>query len=340
MKMRTIYIRTDMNHYIATGHVMRCLSIADALCTLEEQVTFILADDQAASLLKQRGYNFIILHTAWNHMEEELPALRQVVEEYHIEQLLIDSYQVTQRYLIMLSELVKTLYIDDLNMFDYPVDAVFCYANYWRKFNYKIEKREKKYYLGTQYVPLRQVFWNCGGKVISKRADKLLVLTGGSDPYNVLRQILNSIDLWRFQIIDVICGMYNTNYEQLVKQYENRSNVKIHRAVNNIEQYMQAADIAISAGGTTLYELCACGTPTISYSFADNQWNNVRQFEEDGLIDYVGDVRVDDIAGNITLYLEKYRTDFQLRKNRSERMQKMVDGKGAMRIAKILIYEE
>ena len=39
-------------------------------------------------------------------------------------------------------------------------------------------------------------------------------------------------------------------------------------------------------------------------------------------------------------YLEKYRADFQLRKSRSERMQKMVDGKGATRIAKILIYEE
>ncbi len=332
-----VYIRVDMNRQIATGHVMRCLSIADAVCYLGGHVTFIVADEQAEVLLRQHGYDVIVLHTEWNHMETEIPVLSQVIKIKQIDTILIDSYQVTERYLVQLSRLVKTIYIDDLNKFDYPVSAVICYANYWKKFSCQAEKTEKKYYFGMQYVPLRQDFWNCRKKVISKRVEKILILTGGSDPYNVSGQILNSIHTETFKNIDVICGVYNTNYNFLVKEYGKNTNIQFHQAVNNIEEYMYNADVAISAGGTTLYELCASGTPTISYAFADNQLDNVRQFEEDGLINYAGDARAEGMDVKINWYLEKYQNDFQLRKNRSESMQTMVDGKGAIRLAEILI---
>ena len=227
--------------------------------------------------------------------------------------------------------------MDDLNLLEYSVDAVISYANYWKKFQYKINDKRITYLLGMKYVPLKQAFWNCEAKIISEKANKLLILTGGSDSFNVTEQILDSIDTYQFQTIDVICGIYNTNYNKFVKKYENNKNIKLHQAVNNIEQYMKKADIAISAGGTTLYELCAIGTPAISFSFADNQLDNVRQFQEDGLIDYAGDARMDDIAGTINLYLTRYRNDFELRKEKSEKMQKMVDGKGAIHLAEALL---
>ena len=137
-----VYIRVDMNEQIATGHMMRCLSIADALRDLGEQVTFILADEQAINLLKQRGYDAIVLHTQWNDMDGELQGLSQMIQNEQIEKLLIDSYLVTPQYLAKLSESVKTVYIDDMNLFDYPVGAIICYANYWKKFNYPIEQVE------------------------------------------------------------------------------------------------------------------------------------------------------------------------------------------------------
>lgn len=326
-----------MNEQTATGHIMRCLSIADALTVAGEAVTFILADEQAVSLLKKRGYDAIVLHTQWNHMDEELSVLSQVIRNEHIDKLLIDSYQVTQRYLAELSKLVTTVYMDDLNLFEYPVDAVICYANYWKKFQYKIKDSKTTFFLGMKYVPLKQAFWNCEAKIISEKVDNLLMLTGGSDPFNVTEQILDSIDTSQFQTINVICGIYNTNYNKFVKKYEKDINIRFHQAVNNIEQYMKDADIAVSAGGTTLYELCAMGTPTISFSFADNQLENVRKFQEDRLIDYAGDARMNDIAGTINQYLTRYRNDFELRKDKSEKMQKMVDGKGAICLAKILI---
>ena len=109
-----VCIRVDMNEQIATGHMMRCLSIADALRDLGEQVTFILADEQAINLLKQRGYDAIVLHTQWNDMDGELQGLSQMIQNEQIEKLLIDSYLVTPQYLAKLSESVKTVYIDDM----------------------------------------------------------------------------------------------------------------------------------------------------------------------------------------------------------------------------------
>ena len=96
---------------------------------------------------------------------------------------------------------------------------------------------------------------------------------------------------------------------------------------------MSRACMAVTAGGTTLYELCAMGVPTVSYSMADNQIPNVQKFHEMQLIDYTGDIRNTDVAGHISGLLEKYQEDMSLRQERSQRMQELVDGKGAARIA-------
>ena len=75
----------------------------------------------------------------------------------------------------------------------------------------------------------------------------------------------------------------------------------------------------------------------ISYSFADNQLPNVKQFTEDGLIDYAGDVRYDDIFTAVEELFEKYYVDKTLREKRSLEMQGAVDGNGAVRVAKCLM---
>lgn len=332
-----IYIRTDMNDQIATGHIMRCLSIADGLRKIGESVKFIVADENAVALIKERGYLSIILGTDWNNMDEEIPVLEKIIHKFNISKLLIDSYQVTQNYLRRLSDSVKTMYIDDLNMFEYPVDIIVCYANYWKRFCYNANRLQQKLLLGTKYVPLREAFWNCTEKEIQADVETLLLLSGGTDPYNFLDNMLQKIELRQFRRVDVVCGRYNLNYENLCQKYKKYLNVVVYKNVSDMKKYMQDADLAVSAGGTTLYELCAVGTPTISYSFADNQLDNVRQFDEDGLIAYAGDLRRDDVTENVEKMIDRFRKDFALRKKSSNRMQAIVDGKGAERLAKALI---
>ena len=328
-----LYIRTDMNQVIATGHVMRCLSIADAAKGLGEQVTFILADNQAVPYITDRGCESIVLNTKWDEPESELPMIEKVIKENHITTLLVDSYQVTERYLKLLSNLTKVLYLDDLNAFWYDVDAIICYANYWEKFQYPQRYQKVKLYLGTAYTPLRKEFSDITDKEIKENAEKLLLMSGGNDEKHILAGILDAIDIIAFKKITVICGRYYAGYEELVDKYKDYKNICIYQAVTDIEKYMQEADLAVSAGGTTLYELCACGTPTISFLLADNQLDNVRKFAEDNVIDYAGDVRSENVIENVAKLISRYKEDKGLRLERSKRMREVVDGQGARRIA-------
>lgn len=334
-----LYIRVDMNNQIATGHVMRCLAIADASKMLGEDVSFILADNQASGFIKERGYQTIILHSMWNDMITELKKLIEIIQERKITKLLIDSYQVTAQYLETLKKYTKIIYIDDLHAFQYPANAIICYANYWEKFHYEKFYKDTKLYLGMQYVPLQKPFSHSTRKIIKRDVGSILLLSGGTDPYHVLKNILNEIHLENYKQINVICGFFYPEYEDLCKKHKNNKNVQIYQNVSNIVHFMKEADLAVSAGGTTLYELCAIGTPTISYSFADNQLDNVKKFDEDGLIPYAGDLRKDPVIKHVIDYLESYRHNWKYRREISLHMQELVDGKGAMRIAKALMDE-
>lgn len=349
-----LYIRTDMNRVIATGHLMRCLSIAEAAAEAGEEVTFIFADGQAEKLVHDRGFSAVVLHTAWDHMETEVNVLREMITGKRTEHkppkictaggtdmMLIDSYMVTPQYLRMVSGFVKTAYIDDLGAADYPVHVLICYANYWKKY-YDPQRcqhtyRHTKLLAGTKYVPLKKSFRNKKKKEIRQRVENLLLLSGGTDRYGILERLLERLCQERYRNIDVICGLYYEEYDRVSLRFGQYSNIRFYQAVQNMEDFMMRADVAVSAGGTALYELCACGTPAVSYSFADNQLDNVLQFQNDGLIDYAGDVRDGDIFERAAALVKEYDNSYALRKERSEKMQRLVDGNGAVRIVRELI---
>lgn len=333
--MDKIYIRVDMNEIIATGHVMRCLSIADAAREMGKETVFIVADEKTVETLRKRGYEPVILYTKWDDMESELEKLIPFIQKTGISKLLVDSYQVTKEYLAKLEEYTEVFYLDDLDAFEYPVSNVLCYANYYSELSYDNYKGNTNFYLGTSYMPIRKVFQNCKTKQIKERIERILVLSGGSDSFNMLENIAelfkNDIDVQ----IDVICGAFYPDFEGLKEKFVDYSHFNFYQNVNNLEEFMEKADMAISAGGTTLYELSAKGTPTISYSFADNQLKTVEQFDADELIPYAGDVRADDVYGNICKLYEKYK-DTEIRKQASRKMQTVIDGRGAARIAALL----
>lgn len=332
-----LYIRVDMNNRIATGHVMRCLSVADAARALGEEVMFLLADNQAAGLVRKRGHQAFVLHTPWDDMEAELPKMRDLIWDHGVERILVDSYQVTPFYLGELKKYTEVFYLDDLNAFHYPVNGLICYANYWQKFQYEEHYTDTKLYVGTQYIPLGDVFSHCEEKEIKPGVEHLLLLSGGSDPYDVLSGLLANIHRERYKRISVVCGVYYPKYKELRKKYQKDENISIYQGVSNMVRFMQEADLAVSAGGTTLYELCAVGTPTISYSFADNQLGNVEKFEEDGMISYAGDLRRDPVVEHVVAYLDYLGQNQQVRREKSLKMQELVDGKGALRIARALM---
>lgn len=338
-----IYIRTDINETIASGHLMRCLAIAEAARELGEDALFFLADENGCELLAARKFSYVVLHTPWDRMEEELPVLLPELQKRRVKKLLVDSYQVTMRYLTELETAADVYYMGDLHAFHYPVKGIICYAPYWKKLGFEKEYPETELFLGTAYTPLRPEFRKAAEdseravRVGRNEKKRLLLLSGGTDAMNVLGKILGGLKVSDFKQIHVICGSYNRNYELLSQQYHAYGNVAIRRDVPDLIRYMQDADIAVSAGGSTLYELCACGTPAVCYALADNQLDNVRLFSEEGLMPYAGDARTEDIVSGVNTgiaYLSSL-TD-SAREALEGRMRALVDGRGAERLAKIL----
>lgn len=334
--MSRLYIRVDMNQTIATGHVMRCLSIAEAARDNGMDTVFILADIQAEDLIQLKGFRTIVLNSTWNDLEKELPDLLDLIAKENIEMLLVDSYYVTETYLEALNHATSVAYIDDLNSFHYPVDTLIAYANYWKKMNYEKNYPNTKLLLGCDYVPLRREFQNLPSKRIRENVENLLILTGGSDNFGISENILEHLHLGQYRNVNVICGRYFEQFDYLTTKYRNCHNVHLHKAVDNMIDYMLDADVAISAGGTTLYELCAAGTPTITYSFADNQLDNVRQFAEDGIMRYAGDIRYDKVYENIRTIVEVYQ-EKKYRNQVSDKMKHLIDGRGAHRVIRQLV---
>ncbi|MDO4189590.1 MAG: UDP-2,4-diacetamido-2,4,6-trideoxy-beta-L-altropyranose hydrolase [Lachnospiraceae bacterium] len=334
----TLYFRVDMNNIVATGHIMRCLSIADAASDKGYESVFILADDTAVSLISSRGYDYIVLGSKWDDMDSEIDIISKLIACCNIRKIIIDSYYVTEKYLRAITILSETIYIDDINAFDYPVNKLICYANYYSKFEYDKSKYTNRVnMLGCKYVPLRSEFKKISERKISKNIRKLLIICGGSDNYKIIDNMLGKLSMCDQYDIVAICGRFNKDYDYINSKYINYNNIVIYKTVDNMIDYMLEADLAISAGGTSLYELCACGTPTITYSFADNQLDNVIQFEKDNLMPYLGDVRYDDIYKTIDDVIDRIR-GFKHRKNISNKMQCLVDGFGSKRIIEAIEY--
>jgi spore coat polysaccharide biosynthesis predicted glycosyltransferase SpsG len=136
----------------------------------------------------------------------------------------------------------------------------------------------------------------------------------------------------------VVAGRFNPHIEELNRLAIEYDDVIIHRNVKNMSQLMLDCDIAVSAGGSTLYELCACGTPTVTFALADNQLDGVSCFG-DGYMINAGDIRENEelCLSNMQDGLQRLFSDYELRCDMTRKGQTLVDGRGALRIAEAIL---
>ena len=333
-----IGIRVDANAEIATGHVMRCLSIANEMRRKHIDCVFITADVFSEEIIQESGFDVILLKTPWNEMEKEIEELVRVIKKYAIERLIIDSYFVTVRYFDQIKIHTMIIYIDDMNLFQFPAAMIINYNIYAEKFSYPeiYHGADTKILLGCEYAPLRSEF-DSVIPLFREKVDKILITTGGTDQLNAAGKLLGHITKEKiFEDIEfhVVLGRLN-RYAHFYHELQAKNHlIVLHQDVTTMSALITSCDIAISAGGSTLYELCACGVPTICFSFADNQLFGVKGFEEAGLMTYAGDIRTgeEECINNLIKGIDKYIYHPELRKKRSDEMRKLVDGKGASRI--------
>lgn len=355
-----VVFRTDANKTIGLGHVMRCLSIADALTTAGCRVEFLIADDGALNLINNRGYRVTILNSDFQKMEEELKVWPSEVPNL----LIVDSYYVTAKYLKLLREKIrciggKLIYLDDICLFPYPVDIVIDYNAYstpeFYDELYKESAVEKpQMILGPTYAPLRSMFRNASKKKQNPIVHNILISTGGSDELHLAIAILRAIESSKKNnyVYHFLLGVMNTDKEEICKIASNDNQIIIHENVSDMKSLVESMDLAITAAGSTLYEISACGVPMITYSLADNQRPGAEAFERLGLAVNAGDLRkldsikhdsvmsgtLDESTIEKILYLaEDLSSNYKRRVAMGNRMQEMVDGFGADRMVEKIL---
>ena len=319
---------------------MRCLAIANELKKSGQTPLFIVADDNSEHLLQLSGYLIVNLHTQWNNLDYEISQITTVLRQHKITKIIVDTYFVTETYLSALEDLCPVIYIDDLNLFRYPISVVVNYNIYAFDIPYEEIYRgtKTKLLLGPQYAPLREEFQNIE-PCIRDTVRKILITVGGSDRYNIAGKILRQITAdERFSGIEfhVVAGRLNPHIADLRELAEVNPLIHIHQNVTEMAKLMQSCDLAVTAGGSTMYELCACGVPSVCFSWADNQLMSVRAFSEKGIVPCAGDMGVDEVGCicGIIECLYELVGDGGVREMRSSLMRGVADGMGVWNLVK------
>lgn len=365
-------IRADGNAKIGAGHLMRCMTIAEALRELlcrdagskaKDEIVFVCADVDSARLVEEHGFAVKVLHTDYRMMEQELPEWEKLYKElvqgakgsdgtHKISSvILIDSYYVTDSYLKQLKKCMagfSLVMMDDMQEQAYPADAVVNYNVFadrevYHKL-YAAEQSNTALYLGNRYVPIRRQFFNRPYQV-AKKVKSVLITTGGGDVDNIAGRILKALleaeKVEKNGILseklnyDLILGRFCPKLQEMMELAAENPCIHIHHDVQDMVALMQECDLAITAGGSTIYELAAVGIPLICFSYAKNQ---------ELLTEYIGREKIAGFAGayhkapdaviiEIKRLFVEFCGDADKRNKCYLNERQLVDGLGAERLA-------
>lgn len=343
-----IFIRTDANEKIATGHVMRCLTIADEILDLGGKVCFIVSDKQSLSLIQDRGYKYIVTNSEWNNvnLQKEYEILKQHIKNTDL--LLTDSYYIDNKYLNCMRGLrCKIATFDDMFEEKKEADIVINYNIFYKKFDYKnrYKKSNSILLLGEKYVPLRKQFKLVHPlfNVRDINYPKVLIMCGGGDSQNFIYNCLDyiytsSIELFNRIDWKVVVGNYYPHMEQLGEISSKGENIAILKNVKNMAELMRNCDICITAASTVLYECCAMLLPTLFAVVAEDQKYDAEAFSKDDTMIYCGDFlkREKNVKINLVKELEFLIMNRQILQNMKNKMKRLIDVDGAKRIASVL----
>ena len=337
-----VIIRADANKNIGQGHVMRCLSVCDALRENGHECLFVCAKDTPMDLIMERGYDVYALTTSFDNMDEELALLYYIIEEEKADLMIIDSYYVTQFYLKAVKELIPTAYLDDVYSFAYDVDCLINYNVYADKEKYEgmyvTEKvKTPAMIIGPAYAPLRKEFANRNIREISE-IKNIMISVGGADPLHLAYGFAKSMaedEFFKDKNINMILGKMEPDIDRIESICKASDNIRYFVNISDMKAKIEEADLVISAAGSTQYEICACGRTCICFSMADNQIPGGEKFGELGAFIYAGDARDNDgFFYDVLGAVKRVAGDISLAREMSKKASEIADGHGALRIVK------
>lgn len=325
-----VFIITEGGKDIGFGHIIRCLSLYQAFEGKGIKPKFIINGDNDIECLLN-GANYQLLN--WIKKADKVFKLTK-----NADIAIIDSYLADVSFYEKLSNLVKILvYIDDNKRLDYPKGIVVNGSIYAEELDYP-QKDGSIYLLGADYILLRKEFWEVPEKEIKDKIKSIMVTFGGDDAKNMTPKILKFLNKECLNLKkNIIIGKAFQNIDEIKKKADKSTNLIYYPNAEKMKEIMLESDIAISAGGQTLYELARVGVPTIGICVAENQLENMKEWEKTGFLEYIGWYNKNNIIEKIDKLL-KNLGNIKIRKSKSKIGRKFVNGKGSIRIIKILLF--
>jgi len=335
--IRRIIARADVTTEMGTGHLMRCRSLAQRLKDFGVSTEFLMAEcpGELRKTLIDEGFDFVRVNCAPGGIKDAKFTARAaagadwiIVDGYHFD----GSYQKALK-----SAGMRVLFVDDyVHCRGYPADIVLNQNMYANSTMYRDKAPRSKILTGPSYALLRAEFAakRPGYRRVPRIAKNILVTLGGSDKGNLTARVVRALDRSRFKNLEVrvVVGAINLNAEEIVRICaESKKKMKVLVNIGNMAEMMDWADLAISAGGTTAYELAITTTPSVMLVSAENQRLNAAEFCKRGFAQIVEDpFRAAD--NELIECFDSIISSSQRRKKMVARLKGVVDGHGPERV--------
>jgi UDP-2,4-diacetamido-2,4,6-trideoxy-beta-L-altropyranose hydrolase len=358
-----VLFRTDASLEIGTGHVMRCLTLADALRRRGGECLFVYREHTGhlADLIYQRGYTAHPLsvdedfkskllsaadqppHLAWLGADWESDAKQtaDLAQAVGVNLLVVDHYALDVRWEKQLRPHVKKIMvIDDIADRDHDCDLLLdqnLVADMERRYDTRVPVHIARL-LGPQYALLQPEYAELHPLTPPRMGPvrRILVFFGGADQHNLTGLTLAAfLKLQRDDIaLDVVINPQSPHAAAIHLQAQQHANFTVHDTLPSLAPLMLKADLAIGAGGATSWERCCLGLPTLVITLAGNQKPIAEELNQRSLVTWLGHydtVTEDLLAEALQTVIEEPEL-----KARSRACMEIVDGKGAEQVAAIL----
>jgi UDP-2,4-diacetamido-2,4,6-trideoxy-beta-L-altropyranose hydrolase/UDP-4-amino-4,6-dideoxy-N-acetyl-beta-L-altrosamine N-acetyltransferase len=293
-----VVFRVDSSLQIGTGHLMRCLTLAECLKNDGIDMSFICRKNPGnlRDKIIKKGFSLFelespgkarhdnkLFHSKWLSVtqREDANQCKQILEKIKPDWLVVDHYALDHEWESDLKHLcTNIMVIDDLADRNHNCDLLLD-QTFGRTAEHYIDLVPKicTLLVGTEYSLLRPDFLEWRSYSIERRSQanlkNLLITMGGVDLENHTEEVLIKLDRCELPLdinITIVLGSHYPHLESLKKRADrSKYTVNIKVDVENMAEIMANSDIAIGAAGSTSWERCCMGLPTIQIVLAENQ---------------------------------------------------------------------
>jgi len=341
MPERHILFRADAGPGIGLGHLQRCLSLAAGLQRLGARGVFLSnVDATVQNQVAESGFHAERLDGVEPGSSGDLNQTLATLARYRCDTVVVDSYDVEADYLGRLRAAgLFVVAIDDLARYPFPCQLVVNGGAYSPQLPYRALVGDTTFLLGPKYALLRHEFWNVPARTVRDAARSVLITLGGGDPHDLMPGLLSLLDGLRAEFtMTAIVGPFFENYAAVEHTARGcRRLVRLVDAPGSVRDLMLEADLAVSAGEQTLYELAAAGTPTIAVEVAKNQAPNLKALAADGVLRVAGSLGQAGLLDRVAETVQELLEDNHARAKMTKAGQRLVDGRGAVRVAGVMV---